>query len=260
MAIVNETMTKRYWATQDVLHRRITAQATFDAVANRWAETSFEVVGVAADARTHLRMDTLPTLYLPYSQQERTMAEMDARFRLNLTSVVRTHGDPTMLASAAQQAVWQVDPEQPISRIEPVREWLDRPLEQPRFYTRLLSAFAAVAFGLALVGVYGVTSYTVAKRRHEIGIRMSLGADKTMVERMILKQGLKLTLAAVGIGVAAALGLTRFLRSLLFEVQPHDPLTFLIVCLAVVAVALAACYIPARRATKVDPLVALRYE
>ena len=89
---------------------------------------------------------------------------------------------------------------------------------------------------------------------------MSLGADKTMVERMILKQGLKLTLAAVGIGVAAALGLTRFLRSLLFEVQPHDPLTFLIVCLVVVLVALAACYIPARRATKVDPLVALRYE
>ncbi len=259
VAIVNDAMAKRYWAGQDVLHRRITAQATFDAVANRWAETSFEVVGLAADARTHLRMDPLPTLYLPYSQQERTMAEMDARFRLNFTSVVRTRGDPTMLVSAAQQAVWQVDPEQPISRIEPVREWLDRPLEQPRFYTRLLSAFAAVAFGLALVGVYGVTSYSVAKRRHEIGIRMSLGADKTMVERMILKQGLKLTLAAVGIGVAAALGLTRFLGSLLFEVQPHDPLTFLIVCLAVVAVALAACYIPARRATKVDPLVALRY-
>ena len=260
VAIVNEAMAKRYWAGQDVLHRRMTAQETFDAVAGHWAEASFEVVGVAADARTHLRIAPLPTLYLPYAQQERTMADADARFRLNFTSVVRTRGDPATLASAARRAVWQVDPEQPISGIEPLSAQMDRPLEQPRFYTRLLSAFAAAAFGLALIGVYGVTSYSVAKRRHEIGIRMSLGADKTVVERMILKQGLKLTLAAVAIGVAASLGLTRFLRGLLFEVQPHDPLTFLIVCLAVVAVALAACYIPARRATKVDPLVALRHE
>ena len=176
----------------------------------------------------------------------------------DVNDAVRVSADPTFRLIGSQRN-WDRR-EQPISRIEPLREWLDRPLEQPRFYTGLLSAFAAVAFGLALVGVYGATSYSVTKRRREIGIRMSLGADKTMVERMILKQGLKLTLAAVGIGVAAALGLTRFLGSLLFEVQPHDPLTFLIVCLAVVAVALAACYIPARRATKVDPLVALRYE
>ena len=164
------------------------------------------------------------------------------------------------LAAAVQKKIRSVNPDQPIDDVKTMWQVVSDNVGQPRFYTVLLAAFAAVALILAIAGLYGVLSYAVSQRGHEIGIRMALGASRRVVLAMVIRNGLVLTVIGIAVGLAAALALTRLLTSLLYEVKPTDPVTFVAVSLLLLAVALLACYIPARRAAKVDPMVALRYE
>jgi putative ABC transport system permease protein len=174
--------------------------------------------------------------------------------------VLRTEGDPLSVAGAVRKEMSAMDKDLPFYGVQTFSIYVAQSFVVPQFLSLLLGIFAALALALASVGLYGVVSYSAAQRTHEIGVRMALGAEKSDVLRMVVGQGLKLALIGVAIGIAGALVLTRFLATLLYGVKPTDPLTFIAVSLILVAVAIAACYIPARRAAKVDPMVALRYE
>jgi putative ABC transport system permease protein len=173
---------------------------------------------------------------------------------------VRTDADPLTLAAALREQVHALDKEQPVANIQTLTQVVDESLAQPRLNTLLLGAFAALALLLAAMGIYGVLSYSVTQRTHEIGIRMALGADGRDVLWLMLGHGLFLTMMGVTAGLAASFGLTRLMAALLFGVRATDPATFVVVSVVLTGVALLASYLPARRAVKVDPIVALRYE
>jgi putative ABC transport system permease protein len=177
-----------------------------------------------------------------------------------MTVAVRTSGDPGSLAGAIRKEVLALDKDQPVTNVMTMDEIISRSVWQPRFYTILFGLFAALALVLAAVGIYGVMSYAVTQRTQEIGIRMALGARAFDVLKLIIRNGMTLITIGVVIGLGGAVALTRLLATLLFGVKPTDTLTFVTVSAVLIFVALLACYIPARRATKVDPLVALRYE
>jgi putative ABC transport system permease protein len=240
--IINQSAAAKFFPGGDALGRRVATRA-----GGPWVE----VVGIVADVREEgLGLDPQPALYLPYAQ-----TPVPA-----MTLLVRAASDPQNLTAAVRSQVLQVDAGQPIANVRTLEQFLSEVSAQPRFNTTLLGVFALLALGLATVGVYGVVSYTVAQRTRELGIRVALGAQRRDILRLVLGHGLLLVLAGVGLGVAAAFMLTRFLSSLLFGVAATDPLTFVLTPLLLAAVALAASFIPARRATRVDPLVALRYE
>ena len=174
--------------------------------------------------------------------------------------VARTSGDPASIVSAVRTEVAALDKDLPLYSVETLEEYVAASLAQQRFQTLLLTLFATVALILTAVGLYGVVSYSVAQRTREIGIRMALGARMTDVLKLIVKGGMALALTGVGLGLVGALALTRFIASLLFGVSATDAATFITVPVVLLAVALFACYLPARRATRVEPLVALRYE
>ena len=174
--------------------------------------------------------------------------------------VVRTTGDPANLAAPLRREIRAFDPTLPVYNIRTMREVVAASVASNRASMLLLSAFAAVALLMALIGIYGVTAYYVTQRTHEIGVRMALGAQPRDVLRLVLGQGLTLALIGVATGLCAAFALTRVLTTLLYDVKPTDAKTFAIVALSLVGATLVACYIPARRATRVDPMVALRYE
>jgi ABC-type antimicrobial peptide transport system permease subunit len=192
-------------------------------------------------------------MYFPYWQAQ-------GNYMVPTTLVIRTSGNPTSLASALRKAVWSVDPDQPVSEIITMDGVLDRELGPRQVQGGMLGGFAALALTLACVGIYGVMAYLVTQQRHEIGIRLALGAHPGHILALILSRGAKLTATGVGIGIATALLVARLMRGLLFGVTPIDPVTFASVAFLLIFVALAACYIPARRAMRVDPMVALRYE
>jgi putative ABC transport system permease protein len=211
------------------------------------------IVGVVGDVKITGLDDALkPVLYYPFRQAPSTTTNL----------VVRTSGDPTALAAAIRTESRNLEPEVAIFNVNAMEQLIsDSPAAfMRRFPALLISIFAGVALLLASVGIYGVVSYSVSQQIHQIGVRMALGAQASDILKMVLKQGLGLTLAGMAIGVVAALALMRLLRSLLFEVQTTDVTTFSLVLVTLLVVALLACYLPARRATKVDPLVALRYE
>jgi putative ABC transport system permease protein len=213
--------------------------------------TPSEIIGVVGDVR-QMGLDTPaePTVYWPHP--ELVISEM--------TIVVRTTNDPLTLVSAVRSELQQMDPEQPMAAISTMDQLLAGSLSRSRFTMLVLGVFAAVALVLACVGIYGVIAYSVTQRTQEFGIRMALGANRHDVFRLVLGQGTRLTLLGIGLGIVAALIVTRLLATLLFGISATDPLTFTTVALLLALVALAACYIPARRATRVDPIVALRYE
>jgi putative ABC transport system permease protein len=242
--LISQAMAKRIWPGENPIGKRLTL--TFA------PEKSREVVGVVGDVKQDGLDVTEPiaTLYAPMAQSARPF----------MTLVARTASQPTALASAIVNAVHEVDREQPVLDVITLNEIVADSLSHQRFNMLLLGAFAGLALLLATIGIYSVLSYSVRRRVGEIGVRMALGAQRGDILRMILGQGTKLALIGTGIGIAAAFGLTRLMASQLFGVTATDPVTFLSVAALIVLVALAACYIPARRATKVDPIVALRYE
>jgi putative ABC transport system permease protein len=177
-----------------------------------------------------------------------------------MSIVLRTSGDPLLQASALRSALSEIDPNQPLVKVRTMEDNIASSVAQPRFRTWLIGIFAALAVMLAAVGIYGVMSYSVTQRTNEIGIRVTLGAQPTDVFRIVVGEGLRFAVLGVGIGVVAGLLLTRLLRSFLYGVSASDPLTFIGVTVLLLGVALAASFFPARRATRVDPIIALRYE
>jgi putative ABC transport system permease protein len=173
---------------------------------------------------------------------------------------VKSQLDPATLIAEVRSAVGSVDKDEPIFNISTMNQWRSDSVATPRLTLILLGLFSGLALVLAAIGIYGVISYTVAQRTHEIGIRVALGAQRKDVLRMVLGQGGKIAFAGIAIGLAASFGLTRLMSSLLFSVSASDPLTFVGVAILLILVAMLACYVPARRAMKVDPMVALRYE
>ena len=213
------------------------------------SDKPFEIVGVVGDIR-HRSLEFQPyaAMYLPTITSGR------------INVALRTQGDPLSVMPAVRKEVSAIDRDQPIAAIRTMGEWVSRSTSTPRYRTTLLGLFAGIAMILAATGIYGVMSYSVAQRTHEIGIRMALGAHQGDVRRMVVRQGMLLVVVGLGIGLLAAFALTRVMNSLLFQVTAKDPLTFLAVAGLLSMVAFVACYVPARRATKVDPLTALRYE
>lgn len=193
-------------------------------------------------------------MYLPYRQADSILPV----FQLSL--VMRTAGDPSLETSALRSALAEIDPNQPLVKVRTMEENMATTVAQPRFRTWLIGILAMLALVLAAVGVYGVMSYTVTQRTSEIGVRVALGAQPQDVFRTIVGQGLRLALFGVAVGLAAALAITRLLQNFLFGISAYDPFTFIAVSALLTLVAVAASYFPARRATRVDPMIALRYE
>jgi putative ABC transport system permease protein len=241
--VVNHAFAERYFARQNPIGKKLNVCWTIP--------NPVEIVGVVADARqTELKEAPHPTIFLANAQTPMYFARL----------VVRARTDPRQMARAVEAAIHRVDPDQAVSNVQTMDDIFSDSVARPRFQLVLLLVFAGIAVLLATIGVYGVVSYSVTQRTQEIGIRVALGARSADVSRLVLREGLLLGGLGVAVGLAAAVASTRVLRSLLFEVTPTDPLTLGAVAGLLLAVALAATLWPARRATKVDPMVALRYE
>ena len=243
--VVDERLARQYWPGASPLGKRI----RFGPPESN--EPWHIIVGVAGSVRNRrLDQEAVQTIYVPHQQ-------IPVR---GMTIALRTSGDPESLTGAVREAVRALDKDQPITNVMTMETVIARSVWLQRFYTILFGVFAALALALAVVGIYGVMSYAVTQRTHEIGIRMALGARAGDVLRLVIKNGMLLISIGVVIGLAGALALTRLLATMLFGITPTDALTFVAVSAVLIVVALLACYVPARRATKVDPLVALRYE
>ncbi|HEY2393804.1 MAG TPA: ABC transporter permease [Candidatus Angelobacter sp.] len=243
VAIINEAMMKRYFPRQDALGKILKFGPD--------AGDHSQIVGVVADTRdVDVKSAPRPQVYLPLFQ--------DASQTLHL--FIRTSSDPLSLANEFRTTVWSIDKDQPVSHVQTMSEVISVSVSEPRFRAWLLGAFAAAGLTLTLVGIYGVVSYMAGQRTREIGIRVALGAQRGNVLQLVLGQGVRLTVVGAIAGVLGSLALTRLLKSELFSIKPTDPVTLIGAALLMLLVAVAACYLPARRATRIDPLVALRHE
>jgi putative ABC transport system permease protein len=241
--IINETMAKRYWPNENPLGQRIKETSNERA----WRE----IVGIVGSVRHRARgEEPRPEMFVPWSQVPAP----------NLNVAVRTQAEPASFATTLRHAVTAIDPNLPVFEMRTMEERLFESVAQPRFRMALLGTFAALALAMAVVGLYAVVAFTVAQRTHEVGIRMALGAQRRDVIGLVLGHGIKLVGLGIVIGLAGAWALTRVLTTLLYEVKPTDPLTFLAVPVVLIAAAILACWLPARHAARVDPLTALRYE
>ena len=243
VAILNQTAARMMFPNEDPIGKRIRV----------WWNRSpiVEVVGVVGDIR-HSQLSTAPDpcLFMPNDQQPFPFSSL----------VIRTSGDPARLAAAVRQQIRQVDPDQGVAEVETLQQLVADSIARPRFEALLFTTFAFIALALACIGIYGVIAYSVTQRSREIGIRVALGAARSSVFRMIIADGFAMTFLGLLAGLAGALTLTRFLRSVLFEIQPGDPVTLAAVALTLAVVSLLACYFPARRAMGVDPAITLREE
>jgi predicted permease len=239
--IVNESMAKKFFAGEDALGRRL-----------RFGDSPwFTIVGIVGDAkirgaREAVRIET----FIPYWQFPEP----------GMNILLKAAGDPALLAGPLKQAVASLDPTIPVQGITTLSEIVGESIEQPRFFAMLSAAFAVLALVLAAVGIYGVMAYVVAQRTTEIGVRIALGATQREVFHLIVGDGLRVTAMGVALGIAGSMLVSRWLTTLLFGVKPGDPLTLAVTAVLLLIVAAAACFVPARRATRVDPMVALRGE
>jgi putative ABC transport system permease protein len=250
VTIVNEAFARRYFPNEKALGHRLRLSAP----ARIWRNqrfSSFEIVGLARNMKSAgLKAETEPAYYVPATQAP----------LVDMLVLVRTQGDPVALVPVLRKTVWAIDPNQPVADIKTMNQVVSDNVGQSRLNMILMAVFGGLALLLAAVGIYGLLSYAVTQRTQELGIRIALGAQVKDVLKLVLKQGMGLALLGEGIGLVAAFASTRVLRGLLFGIAPTDPMIFIAVFQLLALVAFIACYLPARRATKVDPLVALRYE
>ena len=243
VGIINETMVNRFWPDEDPIGKRLTIPSL--------GADSREVVGVVADVKhSSLNAESGLEIYVPSLQKPLTIMAL----------VVHTTSDPLLMTEAVRGAIQAVDRNQPVYDVKTMQQVVSESVSQPRLYTLLLGIFAALALTLAAVGIYGVMNYSVVQRKHEIGIRMALGAQRGDILKMVVGQGMLLALIGIVLGLVAAFLLTRVMETLLFGVSTRDLATFFVIPLVLAGVAFLSSYIPARRATRIDPMVALRYE
>jgi putative ABC transport system permease protein len=246
--IINETLARRYFAGENPIGRRITLNED-NPKETDWAT----IVGVVGDTKPRavdLTGSPVPEMYMPFAQQPDSTTGL----------MIRTTNNPENIAAAVRHEVQTLDKDQLIYNVRPLESVMSEAVATPRFRTSLMGVFAVVAVILAMVGIYGVMSYAVTQQTHEIGIRIALGARAADVLNLIVRNGMTPVLVGVALGLAGAVGLTRLLTSFLFGVRPTDALTLTTVSIGLILVALVACLIPAQRATRVDPLEALRCE
>jgi len=257
VAVISETMARQHWPNQNPIGQRLAI--TIEALRFRpnappdldLPSAMREIVGIVADVKhASVQGDALSEVYIPFAQRPTSL----------MSVVVRTAGDPLALAADARRAVAALDPGQPISNVNAVSNIVAASIAQPRFNVVLLSAFAAMALVLALAGVYGVMSYSVALRTREIGVRLALGGQSRDIAALVVGHGMRLAAIGLAIGVVGALAVGRVMSGLLFGVTPTDPIALAGAAALVTVVAFAACYLPARRAMRIDPIVALRSE
>jgi putative ABC transport system permease protein len=254
VVVINDYMAQRYWPGEDPIGKRITLDNP--AKNPSW----LTVVGVVkTTVRGNWASPPEEEIFLPYLQSRAHLENPSAPYAY-LTLVIRTSGDPASAAPAIREAVHSLNKNVPLSEVQTMDHVVAEATGESRFYVVLLSAFAVVSLVLAAVGIYGVMTYAVTRRTREIGIRMALGAQRRDVLGLIVFNGVLPAVGGLAVGVGGALALTRLMATLLYGVQPSDPLTFAVVVLLLSSVAIAACYWPGRRATGVDPVVALRYE
>ncbi|MGC1106615.1 MAG: FtsX-like permease family protein, partial [Candidatus Acidiferrales bacterium] len=247
VAVVDETFAQRFFPGQNPVGHQFSRGLKFD------PKNAVEIIGVAKPAElTDVHSDVMPKAYYAYAQVPNSLDMMFFE--------VRAQGAPSAVVSELRDLVRQADPALPLIDLKTQTQETGEALSQERLFARLTTVFGLLALLLAMIGLYGTMAYSVTRKTHEIGIRMALGAKPADVLRMVIRQGITLTLIGVAIGIIVALGVTRLINSMIFGVTPYDPITFITVAITLVAVAFLACYIPARRAMRVDPIVALRYE
>jgi putative ABC transport system permease protein len=245
VVVVNQTLARRLWPGEDPVGKRLKQGFAEDKTPWR------EVMGVVSDVRQNgIDRDPPMQVYIPLQQEPMR----------SLIVVARTAGDPLAMASMIEERIHSIDKDLPVFNVRTMDQLLDESIAQQQLAMALLGSFALLALMLAAMGIYGVMSYAVTQRTHEIGVRMAMGAQPSDVLRLVVGQGLTLALIGVAVGISAALAMTRLMASMLFGVSSTDPLTFISISLLLIAVAALACYVPARRAARVDPMVALRYE
>ncbi len=245
--MINRTLAERYWPDEDPLGRQFSTGG-MDSHFARWAT----VIGVVGNVRHYTLTGEPRAEYYVYYRQRPDRVQ-------NGVAVVRTDGDPAALTASVRRVVRETDPDVP-AEFATMEGWMSRSVADRRFSMLVLGAFAAVALVLAAVGIYGVVSYSVARRNREIGIRMALGAEPGAVRWMVMGEALKIVGIGLGLGVVAALLVSRVLRNLLYEISPTDPLTFAGVVLVLAGAAALASWIPARRTTAIDPMITMRAE
>ena len=262
IAVINSTMAKQYFSGENSIGRRIFISILADSGGRTITEDRpREIVGVVRDARRfHPDQPPPAMIYVPVRQHMRDYPGGTGATHLAAALVVRTRGNPLALAATIRKVTGAIDRTQVVAKVESMDQATDERIAQFRIFTEILGFVSSLAIVLAAGGIYGVVSYTVSRRTHEIGVRIALGAGSRDVLALVLKQGAKLVAPGILVGLAGAYAATRLLGSLLYDVSPTDTATFSIVAVLLTAIALAACYVPARRAMGVDPVQALRNE
>jgi putative ABC transport system permease protein len=247
--VINSSFAHTYFPNQSPIGQHIQVGAMPDPNVP-W----MEIVGVVADVKQSLASESSSEMYVPFRQADQVLPV------LTMSLVVRTAGDPLAQTNSIRSVVHNIDANQPVTAIRSMEENVTQSVSAPRFRTVLLSVFAGIALVLAAVGIFGVMAYSVAQRTRELGLRIALGASRGRVLQLVLAHGVRLTLVGVAIGLVATFLLTRYVSSLQFNVPLYDPVTLVGVVGALIVISFCACYLPARRATLVDPIVALREE